>query len=78
MHTNLEDKEEYETVLASVRQVVTLQRAIQSMREGDKARFSSTSTLGLPSPSLYPEVCAPCSEQLSLLICFSAVTDLLN
>ena len=40
MHTNLEDKEEYETVLASVRQVVTLQRAIQSMREGDKARYS--------------------------------------
>ncbi len=41
MHSNLEDREEFEIVLASVRQVVTFQRAIQSMREGDKARYGS-------------------------------------
>lgn len=38
MHSNLEDSKEFEIVLASVRQVVTFQRALQSMWEGDTVR----------------------------------------
>ena len=38
MHANHLESEEFKDALASVRQVVTFQRAIQSMRNGDNAR----------------------------------------
>lgn len=38
MHSNALESEEFQTVLASVRQVVTFQRVVQSMRAGDTSR----------------------------------------
>lgn len=50
MHENNLESEEFQGVLTSVRQAVTFQRAVQSMRAGDTARHAFVGC----SPSIAP------------------------